>query len=177
MSTHLQSEHIEVCSEARLSRRGLVQVMAAGAAASVATPASADQSAVVAEATSADYARDPTRWGSHEVAALFPGFKHLDMRTKGAIIRVRHGGSGPPLLLLHGYPNNHVLWYAVAARLAERYHVVLADLRGYGDSSLPDPAPISSITASASWPRTCSRSWTTSAISVSSSWDTTAAPA
>jgi len=45
------------------------------------------------------------------------------------------------LLLLHGYPNNHVLWYAVAARLAERYHVVLADLRGYGDSSLPEPGP------------------------------------
>ena len=65
---------------------------------------------MVAEATSADYARDPTRWGSPEVAALFPGFKHLDMRTKDAIIRVRHGGSGPPLLLLHGYPNNHVLW-------------------------------------------------------------------
>src|SRR5258708_12796581 len=63
------------------------------------------------------------------------------MRTKGAVIRVRHGGSGPPLLLLHGYPNNHVLWYAVAAKLAERYHVVLADLRGYGDSSLPEPGP------------------------------------
>ena len=142
MTTHLQSEHIEAGSEARLSRRGLVQALAAGtAAASVATPALADPSAVLAEATSADYVRDPTRWGSPEVAALFPGFKHLDMRTKGAIIRVRHGGSGPPLLLLHGYPNNHVLWYAVAARLAERYHVVLADLRGYGDSSLPEPGP------------------------------------
>ena len=54
---------------------------------------------------------------------------------------MRHGGSGPPLLLLHGNPNNHVLWYAVAARLAQRYHVVLADLRGYGDSSLPEPGP------------------------------------
>ncbi len=43
--------------------------------------------------------------------------------------------------MLHGNPNNHVLWYAVAARLAERYHVVLADLRGYGDSSLPEPGP------------------------------------
>jgi haloacetate dehalogenase len=139
MTTHLQPERIE--PETRWSRRGLVQVLAAGAATSIATPASADPSAVAAEATSADYARDPTRWGSPEVAALFPGFKHLDMRTKGAIIRVRHGGSGPPLLLLHGYPNNHVLWYAVAARLAERYHVVLADLRGYGDSSLPDPGP------------------------------------
>jgi haloacetate dehalogenase len=138
MTTHPQPEP----TEAGLSRRGLVRALAAGAAAGgVVTPASAQQTAMLAEATSADYARDPTRWGSAEVAALFPGFKHVDMRTKGAIIRVRHGGSGPPLLLLHGYPNNHVLWYAVAARLAEHYHVVLADLRGYGDSSLPEPGP------------------------------------
>ena len=142
MTTHSQSEQIET----GVSRRGLVQAMAAGAAASIATPASAQQTsaqqgAVLAEAAGADYARDPTRWGSVDVAALFPGFKHVDMRTKGAIIRLRHGGSGPPLLLLHGNPNNHVLWYAVAARLAERYHVVLPDLRGYGDSSLPEPGP------------------------------------
>jgi haloacetate dehalogenase len=136
MTTHLQSEHVEE----GLSRRGLVQAMAAGAAAaSVATPSAAQQTAVLAEATAADYTRDPTRWGNAEVAALFPGFKHIDMRTKGAIIRLRHGGSGPPLLLLHGHPNNHVLWYAVAGRLAERYHVVVPDLRGYGDSSLPEP--------------------------------------
>jgi len=128
--------------EAGLSRRGLVQALAAGsAAAGVAAPAAAQQTAVLAEATPDDYARDPTRWGSAEVAALFPGFAHLDMRTKGAVIRLRHGGSGPPLLLLHGNPVNHVLWYGVAARLAERYHVVLADLRGYGDSSLPEPGP------------------------------------
>ncbi len=138
MTTHLQSEQIEE----GLSRRGLVQALVAGtAAASIATPSLAQQTSVLAEATAADYVRDPTRWGRAEVAALFPGFKHLDMRTKGAVIRVRHGGSGPPLLLLHGNPNNHVLWYAVAARLAERYHVVLADLRGYGDSSLPEPGP------------------------------------
>src|SRR6267142_4481564 len=128
-----------------VSRRDVVQVLAAGAAAaSVAAPAAAQSaapSAVIVEATQGDYARDRLRWGSAEVAALFPGFKHVDMRTKGAIIRVRHGGSGPPLLLLHGNPNNHVLWYAVASRLAERYHVVLPDLRGYGDSSLPEPGP------------------------------------
>src|SRR5437016_14274943 len=136
MTTHPKSEKIEE----GLSRRGLVQALAAGAAAaSIATTSSAQQTSVLAEATSADYGRDPTRWGSPEVAALFPVFKHLDMRTKGAIIRVRHGGSGPPLLLLHGYPNNHVLWHAVAAKLAQRYHVVCPALRGYGDSSLPDP--------------------------------------
>src|SRR5882724_7793740 len=138
MTEHLQSES----SEEGLSRRGLVQALAAGAAAAgTATPALAQQAAVLAEATSADYARDPTRWGSADVAALFPGFKHLDIRTKGAVIRVRHGGSGPPLLLLHGNPRNHVTWFGVAARLAQRYHVVLPDLRGYGDSSLPEPGP------------------------------------
>ncbi len=128
-----------------VSRRDVVQVLAAGAAAaSVAAPAaaqSAAQSAVIAEAIPADYSRDRLRWGSADVAALFPGFKHVDMRTKGAIIRLRHGGSGPPLLMLHGHPVNHVSWYKIAARLSQRYHVVLADLRGYGDSSLPDPGP------------------------------------
>ena len=138
MTTHLRSAPVTQ----GLSRRGLAKALAAGAAASIVTPSPAQQQAVVlAEATAADYARDPTHWGSAEVAALFPGFKHLDMRTKGAVIRLRHGGSGPPLLLLHGNPINHVTWYAVAARLAERYHVVLADLRGYGDSSLPEPGP------------------------------------
>src|SRR6195256_61477 len=135
MTTHSQSEQIET----GVSRRGLVQALAAGAAASGATPSSAQpisvqqQASVLAEAASADYARDPTRWGSAEVAALFPGFKHIDMRTKGAIIRLRHGGSGPPLLLLHGYPNSHVLWHAVAAKLAKNYHVVCPALRGYCD--------------------------------------------
>src|SRR3981081_1645304 len=107
MTTHLQSEQIEE----GLSRRGLVQALAAGAAAaSVATPSLAQQTAVLAEATSADYVRDPTRWGSAEVAALFPGFKHLDIRTKGPVIRIRYGGSGPPLLLLHGNSQNHATW-------------------------------------------------------------------
>ena len=138
MTPHLQSQQ----TEEGLSRRGLVQALAAGAAAaSVATPSQAQQTTVLAEATPADYVRDPTRWGSAELAALFPNFKHLDIRTKGAVVRVRHGGSGPPLLLLHGNSQNHATWFGVAARLAERYHVVLADLRGYGDSSLPDPGP------------------------------------
>ncbi len=88
-----------------------------------------------------DYERAPDVWGSAQVAALFPGFKHLNMATSGAIIRLRHGGSGPPLLLLHGNPQNHVAWHRIAARLAQRYHVVLPDLRGYGDSSLPASGP------------------------------------
>jgi haloacetate dehalogenase len=98
-------------------------------------------SQIVAVATEADYRIDPTRWGSAAVAAHFPGFRHLDIRTSGATIRLRHGGSGAPLLLVHGNPQNHTCWYKVAAKLAEHFHVVLPDLRGYGDSSLPEPGP------------------------------------
>lgn len=99
---------------------------------------------VMATATAEDYKRDPTRWGSAEVAAHFSGFTHMDVRTNGAVIRLRHGGqvgSGPPLLLVHGNPQNHTCWYKIAARLAQHYHVILPDLRGYGDSSLPEPGP------------------------------------
>jgi len=96
---------------------------------------------VMAVATEADYERDPVRWGSAEMAAHFKGFQHLDMRTSGAIIRLRHGGSGPPLLLVHGNPQNHTCWYKIAASLAQHYHVILPDLRGYGDSSLPEAGP------------------------------------
>src|SRR5688572_29874535 len=82
---------------------------------------------VMAEASAADYARDPTRWGSAEVAAHFRAFRHLDVRSSGAVIRMRHGGSGPPLLLVHGNPQNHTCWYKVAARLAQNHHVILPD--------------------------------------------------
>ena len=72
-----------------ISRRTLGQVLAAGAVAATAgTPAFAQQqTSSTSEASPQDYVRDPTRWGSPEVAALFPGFKHLDMRTKGAVDR------------------------------------------------------------------------------------------
>src|SRR6195256_5076174 len=75
---------------------------------------------------------------------IMPGFMLTDIETSGAQIRLRHGGNGPPLLLLHGNPLTHVSWHAVAPRLAERFHVVAADLRGYGDSSAPPEAPDSS---------------------------------
>lgn len=69
---------------------------------------------------------------------MFEGFADTFVETSGARIRVRHGGSGPPLLL-HGNPQTHVCWHKLAGRLAERYHVVATDLRGYGDSSAPEP--------------------------------------
>jgi hypothetical protein len=60
------------------------------------------------------------------------------LKTSGATIRVLTKGDGPPLLLLHGHPETHVTWHKIASRLAEKYTVVLPDLRGYGDSSKPD---------------------------------------
>lgn len=72
---------------------------------------------------------------------LGKGFKALDIETEGATIHLEHGGGGAPLLLLHGYPQTHFMWHRVAPRLAERYHVICPDLRGYGDSSKPPSTP------------------------------------
>lgn len=73
--------------------------------------------------------------------ALFPGFKRKRLRTSGATINLVTGGDGPPLLLLHGYPETHAMWHKVAPHLARDYTVVCADLRGYGDSSKPKGLP------------------------------------
>jgi haloacetate dehalogenase len=70
-------------------------------------------------------------------ADLFPGFERRTIQTSGATINVRRGGSGPPLLLIHGYPQTHAEWHKIAPRLAQRFTVVMVDLRGYGDSSKP----------------------------------------
>ena len=72
---------------------------------------------------------------------MFEGFAQSDVATDEAVIRVRHGGSGPPLLLLHGHPQTHAMWHIVAPRLARDFTVVVPDLRGYGDSSKPPTTP------------------------------------
>jgi len=76
--------------------------------------------------------------GAAPALALFPGFEQLMVTTSGAAINTLVGGDGPPLLLLHGHPETHMAWWKVAPRLAERFTVVLTDLRGYGDSIKPD---------------------------------------
>ena len=68
---------------------------------------------------------------------LFTGFAVQDVATSRGPVRARVGGQGPPLLLLHGYPQTHVEWHKIAPRLAQRFTVVMTDLRGYGDSSKP----------------------------------------
>jgi haloacetate dehalogenase len=72
---------------------------------------------------------------------VFEGFALERIDTGEAVLRVRHGGSGPPLLLLHGHPQTHVMWHLVAPRLAEEFSVVVPDLRGYGESSKPPTTP------------------------------------
>ena len=61
------------------------------------------------------------------------GFDKVQIQTNGAEINLVHGGSGSPLLLLHGYPQTHVMWHEIAPRLTSNYHAICPDLRGYGD--------------------------------------------
>ena len=88
---------------------------------------------------------------------LFPGFRLLDVATSGARIRVRTGGEGAPLLLLHGYPQTHIMWRKIVPALAERFTLICPDLRGYGDSEKPpsaaDHAPYQSAPRRRIWPR------------------------
>jgi haloacetate dehalogenase len=76
------------------------------------------------------------------MTALFPHFRAMQVEVDPTVtINAIVGGSGPPLLLLHGHPQTHAIWHRVAPRLAERFTVVACDLRGYGDSSKPQGAP------------------------------------
>lgn len=68
---------------------------------------------------------------------LFPGFASKRIATSSGELFIRVGGRGQPLLLLHGYPQTHVMWHRVAADLAQHFTVVVADLPGYGASDVP----------------------------------------
>ena len=68
---------------------------------------------------------------------LFPNFESFLIEVNGVKIMARKGGSGKPLLLLHGHPQTHAIWHRVAQQLAESHTVIMTDLRGYGDSSKP----------------------------------------
>jgi len=76
-------------------------------------------------------------------APWFDGFERRDFELGGMRIHARTGGrhDAPPLLLMHGFPQTHVMWHRVAQRLAPHFSLVLPDLRGYGDSTLPPDAP------------------------------------
>jgi haloacetate dehalogenase len=71
---------------------------------------------------------------------VFDGFESRDLPTERGAIHAMVGGAGPPLLLLHGYPQTHLMWHAAAPLLARSFTVVVADLSGYGDSFRPASA-------------------------------------
>jgi haloacetate dehalogenase len=72
---------------------------------------------------------------------FFDGFTLEHVPVPGGTIRLRRGGSGPPLLLLHGNPQTHAMWHRVAPKLAARFTVVCPDIRGYGFSLKPPATP------------------------------------
>ena len=72
-----------------------------------------------------------------DLADLFPGFASEWINTKSGRIFARVGGKGPPLLLLHGFSQTHVMWHRVAPKLAGKFKLVIADLPGYGWSDVP----------------------------------------
>ncbi|SFK27330.1 alpha/beta fold hydrolase [Celeribacter neptunius] len=69
---------------------------------------------------------------------MFQNFSETEIEVDGATLHARIGGTGTPLLLLHGYPQTHVMWHVIADRLAQSYRVVVPDLRGYGQSVAKD---------------------------------------
>ena len=74
-------------------------------------------------------------------AGPLAGFDYARVDAGQVTLNVALAGEGPPVLLLHGYPQTHVMWHLVAPRLAEHHRVVAADLRGYGDSDKPPGDP------------------------------------
>jgi haloacetate dehalogenase len=68
---------------------------------------------------------------------FFPGFKRQTIQTSGTTINLLVGGNGPPVLLLHGYPQTHIEWRKIAPEFAKNYTLIMPDLRGYGDSGKP----------------------------------------
>lgn len=91
----------------------------------------------------------------------FEGFQlsQIDLTPYGerVSLRVRHGGSGPPLLLLHGHPETHMMWGKIAGDLAKDFTVIAPDLRGYGGSSLPAEAAAGTSNAETSSKRAMAR--------------------
>jgi haloacetate dehalogenase len=84
------------------------------------------------------------------MGALFSGFESSHVDVGETTIFIRRKGDGPPLLLLHGFPQTHFMWHRIAPALAERFTTICADLRGYGASgkpvSRPDHSPYSKRT-------------------------------
>jgi haloacetate dehalogenase len=129
---HPRSSSISESPEASTNRR---DVLRAGLALSAGTLLGSSRNALAAEANATPTA--PADASALD-AKLLPGFKVHKVKTTGATLHTVVGGSGPPLLLIHGAPLTHLSWYRVAPELAKKYTVIAPDLRGYGDSSKPE---------------------------------------
>ena len=88
---------------------------------------------------------------------FFENFALTDVAVPGGTMRLRHGGSGPPLLLLHGNPQTHAMWNRVAPALAKRFTVIAPDLRGYGGSFKPEATRDHAPYSRRGWRRISSR--------------------
>jgi haloacetate dehalogenase len=91
------------------------------------------------------------------MADFFPGFERRRIATSGAEINLVTGGKGPPLLLLHGYPQTHLLWRKIALRLAEEFTLVIPDLRGMATVRSRPAGRTRARIRSAPWRRTRQR--------------------
>src|SRR5437588_10467888 len=87
----------------------------------------------------------PARWRpigcDSQLILMFEGFQHTIVDVGATTIALRWGGTGPAVLLLHGFPENHVMWRRLAPALAKDFTVVCPDLRGYGASGTPPSTP------------------------------------
>src|SRR5947209_2243979 len=81
--------------------------------------------------------RDDVESDMPDLADLFPGYASEWINTSSGRIFARVGGKGPPLLLLHGFSESHVMWHRVAPQLADQFTLIIADLPGYGWSDMP----------------------------------------
>ena len=88
------------------------------------------------------------------MTTLLPGFEYQQVEVEGVTVNCATAGSGSPVLMLHGYPQNHLMWRDVAPALAEDHTVVLVDLRGYGGSGKPAPDTAGLVYPSGPWPAT-----------------------
>jgi haloacetate dehalogenase len=115
-----------------MNRRRFLSEISAGSGALFALPR-------MAKAAPRSYDREQKDSGQSKPLTnnFFPGFQVRDAKTSSATIHLAVGGNGPPVLLLHGYPQTHIIWRKIAPQLAQNFTVVAPDLRGYGNSSRP----------------------------------------
>jgi haloacetate dehalogenase len=115
-----------------VNRRSFLSAISVGSGALVAVPR---LESVVSQPNNGS----PADSGQRQLPAtdFFPGFQTREIKSSDSTIHLLIGGSGPPVLLLHGYPQTHIIWRKIAPQLAQKFTVVAPDLRGYGDSSRP----------------------------------------